>query len=92
MLGLAHNCESPNGCGAPLAAMVGTAAVGETHKRTLHVDGVVGICTIYPAGKSTPMPIEDRELTGGGCATGGGAAAAGLLLAAAALLRLRRRR
>jgi hypothetical protein len=90
VLGLGHTCERPNesGCGAPMATMVGTAAAGETHKRVLHVDDVVGVCTVYPSGQPTPSSTAQppTEVTGGGCATGG-ASASGLLLAAAALLR-----
>jgi hypothetical protein len=105
MLGLAHPCRNPSDClEAAQTTMFGTAALGDTQKRTLKDDDVQGVCTIYPAG-GAPQPAGGVGDSGTACAPlpsasksgcGCGNVGAGVLallgaLAALARLRLRRR-
>jgi hypothetical protein len=103
MLGLAHNCESAQGCPDRFATMFASAALGDTHKRDLAEDDVAGVCTIYPAGAppsqaggngasgAACLPLSSGNGSGGGgggCASAGPGAAAGPASAAAFLAML----
>jgi len=91
MLGLDH-CKvggtSATACpnsGTPLnpeyPVMAPTAATGDTDKRTLKPDDIVGVCTIYPV----------KDTAGGGCGCGT-ASASGLALLGLFVAALRPRR
>jgi MYXO-CTERM domain-containing protein len=56
MLGLDHPCAlgaPPSACPVGGATMEPTAGLGDTDKRTLKPDDVLGVCTMYPAGGPT---------------------------------------
>ena len=62
LIGLAHVPD-------PDATMFASSALGELDKRTLSVDDVAGLCTVYPEGRLTPgAPILDGRDLMGGCA------------------------
>lgn len=69
----------------PSAVMFASAPKGETSKRHLTQDDVDGVCTIYPAGRATPV-CGDRGRGGSGCGCQGGQGGLeGLAFAAVAL-------
>jgi MYXO-CTERM domain-containing protein len=70
---------------------------GETAKRTLHADDLLGICAIYPRGAQTTTSVGDPirlEPAGSGCGCSSGSGIAGALwpLALVALANRRRSR
>jgi hypothetical protein len=66
MLGLAHNCETAQGCADRFTTMFASAAIGDTHKRDLAEDDVAGVCTMYPAG-APPSPSGGNGASGTAC-------------------------
>lgn len=67
LLGLDHSAVRES-------TMYASAPLGETGKRTLHVDDVAGICAIYPAGEPTSVCVRRRDLSnrtpGASCSCG----------------------
>jgi MYXO-CTERM domain-containing protein len=66
-IGLGHSLDQT-------ATMFATAPPGDTCKRTLHPDDILGVCTIYPKGQPTSTCLGDpltlapgAESDGGGC-------------------------
>jgi hypothetical protein len=90
LLGLSHSSEKE-------ATMWEATHQGELKKRSLHADDQLGLCTIYPFGKSTPTGSGQGSIpqdVEGGCAVaaGGRSAAACPLLLLVCLWLLRQRR
>ena len=91
-LGLDHTSD-------PNATMYATAPEGETSKRVLGADDILGICDIYPRGKETVTGnLDPITLTPGASSNGGGCGCSqaqtgpGAVLGALALLLQIRRR
>jgi len=89
LLGLAHSKETE-------ATMYETTHQGELDKRTLHADDELGVCVIYPFGKTTPKGAGQGSVpqeVQGGCQLCPGSVQVGScwLLLALLLVRIRRR-
>lgn len=65
LLGLTHSQETA-------ATMYENTHQGEMDKRSLHPDDVLGVCTVYPTGQSTPEGHGQGTVSGdeGGCSLG----------------------